>query len=377
MNPMAKSSLRRSRAFHARPPRMVAKFVTESDVFCHPIRTPTLKRMCPPHTTIVEQFNLSHSTNHSKFQLHISIISASHCTNFLSCFAMSRQSPMLKEQKELVAAFGLYQEGLGYFEQGKISAAQACFHSAFTATSHLLREARNREYFYFRGSPVCRQSSGAPTFRRPELNSRLGQEEKANRTSAHLESKLGSISISPSPTDIGAGARLAKLLSSPSSSSIEDDQDGMNLFSRILDLPAKVTLNQFVFCSLYNLALSTHLSATLLIESADAARRRTILRQSSQLWDLIYPLQWTKHLNLRPCHGLAILLNMGHAKQSVGSIRESETCFRNIISAVWILETRQQEVPEKSFYMYQAFVNLNKIRRHGGGSGQFSTAVAA
>jgi hypothetical protein len=181
--------------------------------------------------------------------------------------------------------------------------------------------------------------------------------------------------MSPSSSSPANIAVMVQQLTMPATASASsscdhaDEQGDPVLFAQILDLPRKVTVNQFIFCSIYNFAVSTHLSAMLCrggTADDDDAMRSMLLSKSVHLWDLVYPLQWKNCLNLKPCHGLAILLNMGHAKRLVGSTREAEHCFRNIISAVSILETRQQEVPDKSFFMFQAFISLNNP--HGCGA---------
>lgn len=210
-------------------------------------------------------------------------------------------------------------------------------------------------------------SSYTPMFRRPP--SPLHQQQSYPSCPTPLEGKRKKLSLSPSSSSSPANmAVMMQELTMPtttcaSSSSCghEDEQGDPVFFAQILDLPRNVTVNQFIFCSIYNFAVSTHLSAMMCgDDTADnVAMRSMLLGKSVHLWDLVYPLQWKQGLNLKPCHGLAILLNMGHCKRLVGSTREAEHCFRNIISAVSILESRQQEVPDKSFFMFQAFISLN------------------
>jgi hypothetical protein len=110
-----------------------------------------------------------------------------------------------------------------------------------------------------------------------------------------------------------------------------------------LNLPQQSTMNQFaLFVTLYNLALSTHLVALTLNDQAAS------MKQAARLWELVYSFQWRPSLNLRPLHALAILVNLGHAQGVVGNDAASKKCFENILSAIQILEGRNQAVPSKA-----------------------------
>lgn len=294
-----------------------------------------------------------------------------------------RSSSRDKVQERILIAFCLHQEGIQCFERGNVNGARDCFHSSFALITRLLRETRNRDAFYFRGSPVSRESSLSPCFQdsatRPSsathpcsFRKDNGNDGSSSSSSSPLEETTTNKMLSSPASENATNARVTRMISlhAPCSKQEqqhvgeEDDTAEFQppIYTRLLSLPPKVTVKQFVFCTLYNLALSTQVSALSLVgeEQQQEEERASRIRQCVQQWDLLYPLQWKQGLNLRPLHGLAILHNLGHAKRLAGDSRASKICFRNVISALSILETRRQEVPERSFFMYQAICNLNR-----------------
>ena len=94
------------------------------------------------------------------------------------------------------------------------------------------------------------------------------------------------------------------------------------------------------------------------------------MKRAVKQWGLVYALQWRQGLNLRARHGLAILLNLGHANGLTGNTPGSDACYQNILSAIHILESRKQIIPNKAFFLYNAF------RMLGGKSTTIAAAVA-
>ena len=249
---------------------------------------------------------------------------------------MARQSAQSKQQKELNAIFSLHKEGIRCFEQDNIEVAKDSFKSAFSAITRLLRETRNRDSFYYRGSPLVRESEFSPLY-----SASTARDPSAGETSEQEHGKSSCLL-----------ALAASTAASPSTSPSTTNDDDLPLFTQALHLPKSVTVNQFVFVTLYNLAISTHIAA---LSQATSSKQETLMKRAAQQWGLVYALQWRPGLNLKPAHGLAILLNLGHAKSLTGNESGSNTCYQNILSAIHILESRRQNVPNRGFFLYNAF----------------------
>lgn len=272
---------------------------------------------------------------------------------------MVRQRPTTKQQHELKAIFTLHQEGLRCFEQYNLEAAKDCFNNSFSSITRLLRETRNRDSFYYRGSPLVRESNDNPIY-----STGTPHNKNALDVISTGEKKADSSSCSPVLTLETTSASTA----ANSMSSCCPNEDDLPLFPQALHLPKSVTINQFVFVTLYNLALSTHLAA--LSQAATSSKRDTLMKRAVEQWGLVYGLQWRQGLNLKACHGLAILLNLGHAKALTGNESGSKTCYQNILSAIHMLESRQHDIPNKAFFLYNAF------RMLGGGDSAVPAAAA-
>jgi hypothetical protein len=84
-------------------------------------------------------------------------------------------------------------------------------------------------------------------------------------------------------------------------------------------------MDQFAFVALYNLALSTHVSAL------DNSRTRRSLQKAVDRWELLYSLQWREGLNLLRAHALIILTNLGHVRGILGIEADRKVCYPHII----------------------------------------------
>lgn len=243
---------------------------------------------------------------------------------------MARQQVRSQKQQELNAILCLHREGMRYFERNKIDSAKDCFNSAFSSITRLLRETRNRNAFYFRGSPLVRESDFSPVYCAYNQDVDVPASDEQEKCTCSL-----ALASTPSTPNTGSSNGY-----------------DMPLFTQVLHLPRSVTINQFVFVTLYNLALSTHLSG---LAQTTPSKQESLMQRAAQQWGLVYALQWRSGLNLKPAHGLAILLNLGHAKSLTGNESGSQTCYQNILSAIQILESRKHDVPNKDFFLYNAF----------------------
>lgn len=262
-------------------------------------------------------------------------------------------------RQELLAIFALHSQGLDYFAKDNVEASRECFYSAFSLVTKLLRETKNRDILFFRGSPLARESDCSPIFvtscrRNHSDNHEDQQQEEEEEQSMHSQScGLPSVAVSSSNSSSTATRTRA----------MED----LPMFSLPLQVPKLVTIQQFVFISLYNLALSTHLSA---LSHTTTEKQEVLMKRAVKQWGLVYALQWRQGLNLRAPHGLAILLNLGHANGVTGNVAGSNACYQNILSAIHILDSRKQVIPNKAFFLYNAF------RMLGGKTTPIAAAVA-
>jgi hypothetical protein len=127
-----------------------------------------------------------------------------------------------------------------------------------------------------------------------------------------------------------------------------ESQETLMIFPHPLNLPELFTIEQFAFITLYNLALSTYVSA--LVNNRSTRQ----LQKATELWELIYSLQWREELNLQPVHTLAILTNLGHARRVLGNEASSKVCYQNILTTLEFMRGRNEDVHYKSFFMYAA-----------------------
>lgn len=212
------------------------------------------------------------------------------------------------------------------------------FTETFSAMNRMLRQTKRSEAFYFKNSPFVRSNNESPEFSKAmdlqHIQSTEQQEDESDDTG---KSSTGPLNL-PSP-----GSKL-------------------RIHCRALKLPRLSTVNQFAFVTLYNLALSTHLSALLCarsVEKTPTEPTSVTMHTAAKLWALVYSFQWRPALNLKPVHALAVLVNLGYAQCGVGNIQGSKRCFENILSAIQILEGRNQTVPNRSFFVYSAFRMLS------------------
>lgn len=273
---------------------------------------------------------------------------------------MARQRSQHPHRQELQAIFALHAQGLEYFAHEKIDASRECFFTAFSLVTKLLRETRNRDILFYRGSPLARESDSSPTFAsscRRELSLDCDQGDNRQEEEQHESMNRGLDNAASQPCITNTllstdDVSLASASSSSSSTTLED----LPMFALPLQIPKLVTIQQFVFISLYNLALSTHLSA---LSHPAPEKQEVLMKRAVKQWGLVYALQWRQGLNLRAPHGLAILLNLGHANCLTGNIPGSNACYQNILSAIHILDSRKQGIPNKAFFLYNAFRMLS------------------
>lgn len=125
------------------------------------------------------------------------------------------------------------------------------------------------------------------------------------------------------------------------------------IFPHPLSLPELPTIDQFAFITLYNLALSTQISAL-------TNNRSQQLKKATELWELVYSLQWRDELSLQPVHTLAILTNLGYSRRALGNDASARVCYQNILTTLEFMRGRNEDVYCKNFFMYAAHRMLNK-----------------
>jgi hypothetical protein len=221
-------------------------------------------------------------------------------------------------QRELKLLYMLQLQAINDFELGNIRASRGLFAEIFYTLNNLFATASlDQEVFFFPGSPLVRECMDSPRYSEKSIL----QNQEAD------DPKLDEMESSTRPD--------------------------IPLYSRILKLPLQCTPNQFLFTSLYNLAISTHLAALhSMMMQGDADAK--LIQDAAKLWDFAYAFQWRESLNLRPIHALSILVNLGHIQSLIGNEIGSKRCFEKVLSACQILEGRNQEVPSKQFFLYQA-----------------------
>lgn len=268
----------------------------------------------------------------------------------------SRRQNHMRE--ELRALYFMHQEAVTTFEgQGSIEASMSSFQDVFSAFNRMLREATTPDDFYLEDSPLVRET----------------------RTTLAYSSARGCCSDADCDTSMelhhGAGEVLEYQHNSKGPLSPPSFGSDLPMYSRALKFPERATVNQVAFVALYNLALSTHVAAIELSSSQSPTaaggwgqqqmpKKQPSIRTAAKLWELVYSFQWREALKLKPIHALSILVNLGQAQYLVGNDTESKKCFENIISAIQLMEARNREVPNKSFFLYSAFRMLDGGSAH-------------
>lgn len=246
-------------------------------------------------------------------------------------------------RKEVDAVYCLHQEAAMLFETGRVEAARKASTNAFSAMNRMLRQIKRPHVFYFPGSPLVRCNQVSPEF------------------SETLDMQTFQLSFQVDSTK-------CKSTTGPMNNMASRTLSDLPIHYRLLKLPEFSTVNQFAFVTLYNLALSTHLSA-ILHESSSTTTQDDVdhkksnipdMQSAAKLWELVYSFQWCRALNLKPIHALAVLVNLGHAQCYVGNNEGSKKCYENILSAIQILEGRNQSIPHRSFFVYSAFRMLSE-----------------
>jgi len=221
-------------------------------------------------------------------------------------------------QQELRLVYHRHVEAIQVFEKGNIRESRSMFAEVCSTINQLFGRAYGTpDIFFFPGSPVIRECIGSPLYSDKSIFQNRESEDP----------KMDENECSSRPD--------------------------IPLYSRILKLPTKCSPNQFLFIALYNLAISTHLAAlhSLVVRGENDTK---LIGEAAQLWELTYGFQWRESLNLRPIHALSILINLGHIQSILGNEDSSKKCFEKVLSACQILEGRNQEVPSREFFLYQA-----------------------
>jgi hypothetical protein len=230
-------------------------------------------------------------------------------------------------QRELQILYILHVQAIQDFERGNIRASRGRFAEIFSTVNSLFAKPySDPDAFFFPGSPLVRECLDSPQY----SDKSILQNREAD---------------------------------DPKLDDLDCARPDIPLYSRILKLPLRCTPNQFLFTSLYNLAISTHLAALhSMVVRGDTDTQ--FMEDAAKLWELVYAFQWRKSLNLRPIHALSILVNLGHIHSLIGNEVGSKKCFEMVLSACQILEGRNQEIPSKEFFLYQALRMLGLTFNH-------------
>jgi hypothetical protein len=183
------------------------------------------------------------------------------------------------------------------------------------------------------------------------------------------------------------------------SHSHDDDDDDIPIHARLLTLPKRCNIHQLAFVSLYNLALTTHLSvlqddddvvdeasssnaSPSTIKQRTRTQKQKRIRTALRLWRLVYSSHWRLqlNLNLKPVHMLSIWTNLGHAQFLVdGDTTEGSSarhCYETVLSAIQIVQVgRKQPIPGRAFFQYRA-VRMLMILDNNGGNGNGNVPVS-
>lgn len=237
-------------------------------------------------------------------------------------------------EQDVHLAFIVQLQGIQEFEQGNIRASRKLFAEAFAMTNRLFSTA-GASSFFFPGSPLVPTCMGSLMYSEKSI-----LQEHTGEYNRDDDTKVMDI--------------------------VDYQGKAIPIYSRILKLPRRCTPNQFVFLSLYNLAISTHLAAlhSMMVRRSDDHETQLLIREASEYWELAYAFQWRDSLALKPIHALSILVNLGHIQSLMGNGDASKKCFENVLSACQILQGRNQEIPKKEFFLYQAFRMLGMTYTH-------------
>jgi hypothetical protein len=116
------------------------------------------------------------------------------------------------------------------------------------------------------------------------------------------------------------------------------------------------SIDQFVFITQYNLALSTHIAAIT------EQRLEEQLPKALQLWELVCSLQRRRVFHLQSVHTLAILNNVGRLHSMLGNEISSRKCYQNIVTTLSVLRDRKEKVNCGHFFMWAAQQMLSPPR---------------
>ena len=282
------------------------------------------------------------------------------------------------QRKELFAVCSNHQEAVATFMRtGHIEQARDSFTSSFASVNRMLRqhaslpnEAAQLRAFYFPGSPLVRTTKESPIFSEPPCATTATEHEEQEQPLLETEAQHTLFRTEKPllfPTTPGSSVSNAD----------DDEDDDVPIQVRVLNLPYRCTVNQLAFVALYyNMALLTHLSALEDLKSSNessnsspsedvnssSSKRQNMVGMltSMKLWKLVYEFQWRSQLNLKPFHALSIMHNLGHAQFVSGNVTGSQSCCENILSAIQLLEGRnqRQHVPCSSFFQHRAVCML-------------------
>jgi hypothetical protein len=121
------------------------------------------------------------------------------------------------------------------------------------------------------------------------------------------------------------------------------------VFPHPLKLPEYVSMDQFVFITLFNLALSIHSDA---LKSPPPYCQEDLYQKALELWDLAYSMQLQdEELKINYAHKLAMLTNLGHLHGIIGNRSSSKICYEHILGALHdLLRERKHDVSFWDFF---------------------------
>jgi len=285
----------------------------------------------------------------------------------------------------------LHSEGVRAFEHGHVHNARRIFQHAFHNMNHTLRGGeRGPGAFYFPGSPIVSQKGGGGEALIPlQFTAEAG-----TCSSTHCgydyypdeQQQQQQQQYDGSSKDHDAMAAAATLgrtsLPSTTTTTTSNNNNNNNVYnsneffaphSHLLHLPQPATIQELSLVSLYNLAMTTHLAAltpTDQEEEEDNSNNNNnnnmmLMVQAAKLWRIVYGFQeraQVAHL-LQPVHALAVLVNLGHAHGVLGNVAHTHQCAQYILSVLQVLEGRQQDIPQRSYFLSCAMYMLTTITK--------------
>lgn len=247
-----------------------------------------------------------------------------------------------RQQRQLLA---VHQAALGFYENRQYDKATNYFTAAFCRVSNILRNGED-----ISGSGLDKACAGV------DMDTSATLSEPTFVTIGR-----SSPIFSPSPHAQHQPHQQAGIGSGTKRRSPESDGTIAALFPHALQLPQpELSLDQYAFCSMYNLALSTHM-ATL-----HFTRSRRQLEKTARLWEMLYNmLDRGRHdldyrhrrdcLNLRSEHIMGVLSNLGHAQKLLGRKASSLNCYRNMLATLEFMKGRNQPIPFVQLFSYLAY----------------------